>query len=79
MHIEVFQGRGEQNWYWHFVSQGRTTANNESFPTQQHAMRAAKGVVRGIVKKFMGSRKPWPVAFTPKRVGEVYRIDWSRE
>jgi hypothetical protein len=54
MFIEIWQGKSvgnRQSWFWHFKSKGRVTADSEAFPTKAHAMRAAKGVVNGVVKE----------------------------
>ncbi len=52
MHIEVWQSNlGAKQWHWHFLSKGRITACAESFPTKSHALRAAKAVVRGVLKR----------------------------
>ena len=48
MKIIVRKGRG--GWRWAFVARnGRQIANNETHPTRGNAMRAAKGVVSGIL------------------------------
>lgn len=66
MHIEVFEGKkigpkSPPRWYWHFASKGRITADSEAFPTKAHAVRAAKSVVRAVVKEVGVS--PDPVTF----------------
>lgn len=54
MRIDVFQGV-DRCWYWHFVSSnGRITANGESHPSKGKAVRAAKGVVRAVLKPVLG-------------------------
>lgn len=66
MHIEVFQAshaiikpnRKEQIvWCWHLKNKGRIVADGEPFASKGNAIRAAKAVVRGIVK-----RMSWPAA-----------------
>lgn len=51
MKIEIVKGTGKQPFSWRFRSGGRTTANNETHPSLGNAKRAAKAVVRGIVKQ----------------------------
>ena len=66
MHIEVFKGSNPKVWYWHFKNKGRVTANNEAFPSKSNAIRAAKGVVKAVMKKgcyvctplFVSTEKP---------------------
>lgn len=36
---------------WHFKAKGNTTANNETFPSMAHAVRACKGVIRSVAKQ----------------------------
>ena len=66
MHIEVFKGSNPKVWYWHFKNKGRVTANNEAFPSKSNAIRAAKGVVKAVMKEgcyvctplFVSTEKP---------------------
>jgi len=60
MHIEVFEGKKEGQWYWHFRNKGRVTADSEAFPSRHHATRAARSVVvacvRCVLKRFALAR-----------------------
>lgn len=49
MKIEVFLDGGNM-WRWHFKSKGRITADAEAFPSRANATRAAKSVVKAVVK-----------------------------
>lgn len=71
MRIDVFKGR--DGWHWHFVSRGRITADSEAFPTKSNAVRAAKAVVRAVVK-CVNAR---PVAFTSGAIGTTTIFTWS--
>lgn len=55
MRIKVLHGKG--GWRWAFVSGGNQTANNETHPSAANAKRAAKGVVRSILRKWYSGRK----------------------
>lgn len=56
MHIEVWKtGTSKQPWHWHFKNGSRITADAEAFPSKAHAIRAAKAVVRAVVKHADGS------------------------
>jgi hypothetical protein len=61
MHIEVWKGAGKQPWRWHSVSKGRVTSSSEAFPSKAHALRAAKGLVRAVLRPICGRS---PVAWT---------------
>ncbi len=52
MHIEVWHGKvgSKQAWWWHVKSKGRIVTDAEPFPTKAHALRAAKAMVRAVVK-----------------------------
>lgn len=61
MHIEVWQSPpriADQLWHWHILSRGRTVADAESFPTKQHAVRAAQAVVSQIIKRTPNGTRP---------------------
>lgn len=76
MHIEVWQGPATgQRWHWHFKQpNGRIVADAEAFPTQAHAVRAAKAVVRGIIKPWrVFFPNEWP-NFTAKRSPDGKRL-----
>lgn len=52
MHIEVFQGKAQDFWYWHFKARnGKFVADAEAFDSKGNAIRAAKGVVRSVLKR----------------------------
>lgn len=56
MHAEILRNddqKAKQPWRWHFVSKGRITANNETFPSKANALRAVKGVVKAVVKELI--------------------------
>ena len=73
MHIEVMKMLGK--WYWHFKSKGRITADAESFPTKAHAMRAAKAVVKAVVK--LTPSYTDPTFKTTKVDDNLFHITWS--
>jgi uncharacterized protein YegP (UPF0339 family) len=74
--IEVWANRYGQ-WYWHFRSKGRVTADSESFPSKAHALRAAKAVVRAVIKRLATSVfRPDPPRFESALVGEVLIVKW---
>lgn len=76
MHIEIFRGEAQetaQNWYWHFKNKGRITADGEAHPTKANAMRAAKGVVRAVLKEV--GTKPVFEAVTPK--DNYFTLHWG--
>lgn len=72
MHIEIFKGKRE--WHWHFVNRGRITADAEGFPSKGNAVRAAKAVVRGVVKPMTRIYAP---TFTASVQGTVTILRWS--
>lgn len=83
MHIEVFQSaksaispKAPQRWYWHFKNKGRITAATESFPTKAHAMRAAKAVVKGVLKE-CGMSVPSMLTWTVAKKDNITTIMWS--
>jgi uncharacterized protein YegP (UPF0339 family) len=52
MRVEIIQSKHSGQWYWRFkASNGRIIADAESFPTKANAVRAAKGVVRSVLKR----------------------------
>jgi hypothetical protein len=80
MHIEVFAQQSNRSydapdWYWHFRSKGRITADSEGFPTKAHAMRAAKGLVRAVTKNMSGFMLPRFTTQPMDRKG-VVKITW---
>ena len=77
MKIEVFRGIGvtprshRNSWYWHFkATNGKVTADSEAFPTKAHAVRAAKQVVRQVIKK----HSSYPVAFWESKVTALNEV-----
>lgn len=76
MKIMVQQGKG--GWRWNVVaSNGKVTANNETFPTRAHAVRAVKGVVMGILRRYWTCGRP-PVAWTLTKINPTtYRLDFE--
>lgn len=48
MKAKVWESNGQ--WYWHFESKGRITADSEGFTRKADAIRAVKGVVKAIFK-----------------------------
>lgn len=53
MRIEVWHGKvgKRQAWFWHLrAKNGKIVTDAESFPSRSHALRAAKALVRSIVK-----------------------------
>jgi hypothetical protein len=73
MHIEVMKLLG--GWYWHFKNKGRVTADAESFPTKAHAIRAAKAVVKAVIKPLPSYADP--VFKTTKVDDNLFHITWS--
>lgn len=71
MHIEIFKGKRE--WHWHFVNRGRITADAEGFPSKGNAVRAAKAVVRGVIRAMTPGCIP---TFTASAQGSVTIITW---
>ena len=78
MHIEVWEGEGPAGaWFWHFVARnGKITADAEPFISKAHAIRAAKAVVRGVVKPFADRYQPIVFTTSKDAIG-VTRIEWS--
>jgi uncharacterized protein YegP (UPF0339 family) len=84
MQIEVFEGEVRQKtetrmvitkkvWYWHFrQSNGRIVADAEEFPSKAHAVRAAKAVVKAIMK-----RTGWSPQFTSHESEDYFVYQWS--
>lgn len=84
MHIEVFQSnksiiapKAPQRWYWHFKNKGRTTADTESFPSRANAIRAAKAVVKAVVREFHGQHTRDPDFVTACTDKGITVIRWS--
>ncbi len=80
MQIEVWQSPpriGDQKWHWHFRSKGRIVSDAESFPTKGNAVRAAKSVVRGVLKRLNTSAfHPDPPRLESSVVGDLTIIKW---
>lgn len=74
MRIEVKPTRSGK-FVWNFVANnGKTTGNNETFPTRGNATRAAKAVVTSIVRP-LGV----PIVFRSKREGDVTFIAYAAD
>ena len=51
MNIVIQEGKG--GWRWAFVARnGKQTANNETHPNKQNAIRAAKAVVTAVLRGY---------------------------
>jgi uncharacterized protein YegP (UPF0339 family) len=75
MHARIFQSADGQ-WHWHFKTKGRITADSESFPSKSNAVRAAKSVVKAVLKPLSVVVQP---VFT-ERVDEKdggFKITWE--
>lgn len=70
--ISVFKGVDRQ-WYWQLVSRnGKVTADNEGYPTKSNATRAAKALVRSVVKRVVPLADP--VVFSVTRNDKLNNV-----
>ncbi len=81
MHIELWQSPpriADQRWHWNIVSKGRIVGDAESFPTKQHALRAAKGVIRGVIRKIHSVNfSPAPPRYELTSIGtQRFKLTW---
>lgn len=75
MKIKLFEGK--DGWRWRFEEKGRITADSEAFHSESNAVRAAKAVVKSVLKptlKAAGVEK-YKVVFS--RNEDV--LDWTVE
>ncbi len=75
MKVKLFEGK--DGWRWRFESKGRITADSEAFDSESNAVRAAKAVVKSVLKPSMKSAgvEKYKVVFTRKE--DV--LDWDIE
>lgn len=81
MHIELWQSPpriADQRWHWNIHSRGRIVGDAESFPTKQHALRAAKAVIRGVIKRIhTATFQPDPPRFELEAIGtQRFKLTW---
>lgn len=78
MRIEITQDAAGE-FRWRFRNKGRITASAESFPTKDHAARAAKAVVVAVAKQLGITRRN--IRFLPQRMtgagGFLTMIEWE--
>jgi hypothetical protein len=80
MHIEVWfddENNPRQPWHWHFKNKGRITAAAESFPSKGHAIRAAKAVVKAVLKAYFNY--PPTLVFSQWESEGFWVITWVAE
>ncbi len=81
MHIELWQSPpriADQRWHWHVTNRGRIVGDAESFPTKQHALRAAQGFIRQVIKRISSPEfKPDPPRFIITEIGtNRFKLVW---
>jgi len=74
MHIEVMKLL--KGWYWHFrAKNGNIVSDAEAFPTKANAMRAAKAVVKAVVKPYGDTSM---LVFKTTKVDDnLFHVTWS--
>lgn len=74
MKIEVFVD-DNNFWYWHFrAKNGRITADAEAYASKANAIRAAKAVVKAVVKELNATPQFDRTTYEPNT--DCFEITW---
>lgn len=79
MFIEVKQGVTAGQWYWRIkASNRRIIADAEAFVSKGNAIRAAKNVVRGVIKRYAAPIPGRAPVFSQQEMKDgTTRIHWG--